>query len=161
LCAEDDRFVLSRSWTTRSPRPNEGPNAYTFVDRAAFEKHVADDGFLEWAEYHGNLYGTPVPDPADPRHAVLVIETQGARNVLQRHPDTTLIVVAPPSEEVLEARLRGRGDDDEHVRRRLRAAADELEAGLALSGHIVVNDDLTRAVADVRRILENRLSGET
>jgi guanylate kinase len=161
LCAEDDRFVLSRSWTTRAPRAAEGPNAYTFVDRAAFEKHIGQDGFLEWAEYHGNLYGTPVPDPDDPRHVVLVIETQGARNVLERHPDATLIVIAPPSEAELEARLRGRGDDDEHVRRRLQAAADELEAGLALTGHIVVNDDLTQAVGEVRRILENRLSGET
>jgi guanylate kinase len=160
LCAEDDRFVLSRSWTTRSPRAGEGPNAYTFVDRPTFEKHIADGGFLEWAEYHGNLYGTPMPDPDDPRHVVLVIETQGARNILERFPEATAILIRPPSAEELEARLRGRGDDDEHVLRRLQAAAHELEAGLALTDQIVINDDLTQAVAEVRRILENRLSRE-
>ena len=152
--------MLSRSWTTRAPRAGEGPNAYTFVDRATFEAHAANGDFLEWAEYHGNLYGTPLPEPTDERHVVLVIETQGARNIVERFPDSALIVIAPPSEEVLEARLRGRGDDDEHVRRRLQAAADELEAGLALTDQIVINDDLTQAVAEVRRILENRLSGE-
>ena len=92
---------------------------------------------------------------------MLVIETQGARNVLQAHPDAVAILIRPPSAEVLEARLRGRGDDDEHVLRRLQAAADELKAGVALTDQIVVNDDLTQAVAEVRRILENRLSGES
>lgn len=101
-----------------------------------------------------------MPDPADPRHVVLVIETQGARNILEAHPDVTAILIRPPSAEVLEARLRGRGDDDEHVLRRLQAAAHELEAGLALTDQIVINDDLTTAVRDVRRILENRLSRE-
>jgi guanylate kinase len=101
-----------------------------------------------------------VPDPADPRHVVLVIETQGARNILDAHPDAVAILIRPPSPEVLEARLRGRGDDDEHVLRRLEAAAHELEAGVALTDQIVINDDLTTAVAEVRRILENRLSRE-
>jgi guanylate kinase len=160
LCAEDDRFVLSRSWTTRAPRSGEGPNAYTFVDRATFEQNIANGGFVEWAEYHGNLYGTPVPDPKDPRHLVLVIETKGARNIVDRFPDASVIVIVPPSVEELEARLRRRGDDEEHVVRRLQAAKDELEAGLALTDQFVVNDDLTQAVAEVRRILANRLSGE-
>jgi guanylate kinase len=160
LCAQDPRFVVSRSWTTRKPRPGEDPQAYTFVDRDTFEQRIRADGFLEWAEYHGNLYGTPAPESGDPRHLVLVIETQGAQKVLNYHPETPVILIAPPSAEVLEARLRGRGDDDEHVRRRLQAATDELEAGLKLTDQIVVNDDLNRAVGEVRRILVDRLSGE-
>jgi guanylate kinase len=160
LCAEDDRFVLSRSWTTRSPRPGEGPNAYTFVDRPTFERHIAEGGFLESAEYHGNLYGTPVPDPDDPRHLVLNIELQGARQILERFDqDTFLLLLEPPSIEVLEARLRGRGDDEPALQRRLAAALEELAEGRQIAHATVVNDDLTRAVGEVRRILENRLSG--
>ncbi len=158
LCAQDHRFVVSRSWTTRQRRPREAADAYVFVSRGEFEQRIAEDGFLEFAEYHGNLYGTPTPDPSEPRHLILVIETQGARNVLERHPETVVVVLGPPSAEVLEQRLRARGDDDEHVRRRLQAAADELQAGAALTDLYVVNDDLTRVVGEVRRILEDRLS---
>ena len=133
---------------------------YTYVDRDTFERRIAEDGFLEWAEYHGNLYGTPSPDPDDPRHLVLVIETQGAAQILQRHRgDVCVILLEPPSVEALEGRLRERGDDDEAVARRLAHAAAEIEAGLKLTDLLVVNDDLNQAVADVRRILEGRLSG--
>lgn len=160
LCAEDDRFVLSRSWTTRPPRAGEGPNAYTFVDRDAFEARIAAGGFLEWAEYHGNLYGTPMPDPADQRHLVLVIEIQGARQVLDLFPDDAfMIVLEPPSEEVHLERIRGRGDDEAAVQRRVAAAFEELAEGREIAHATVVNDRLTQAVTDVRRILEGRLSG--
>jgi guanylate kinase len=160
LCAEDDRFVLSRSWTTRARRPGDGPNAYTFVDRSTFEKRIADDGFLEWAEYHGNLYGTPTPDPSDDRHLVLNIELQGAQQVLDMFPDDTfLVLLEPPSPEVLTHRLRGRGDDEAAVQRRVAAAIEEIAEGRGLAHAVVVNDDLTRAIGEVRRILEARLSG--
>lgn len=160
LCAEDDRFVLSRSWTTRAPRDGEGPNAYTFVDRAAFERRIAAGGFLEWAEYHGNLYGTPRPDPGDPRHLVLNIELQGARQIIEMFPDETfLVLLEPPSQEVLTDRLRSRGDAEADVQRRVAAAFEELAEGRGIAHAVVVNDDLTRALAEVRRILEARLSG--
>jgi guanylate kinase len=161
LCAEDDRFVLSRSWTTRAPRAGDGPDAYTFVDRATFEQHIADGGFLEWAEYHGNLYGTPVPDPTDARHLVLNIELQGARNILERFgQDCFLLLLEPPSIEALEARLRGRGDEETVLQRRLTTALEELAEGRQIAHATVVNDDLTQAIGEVRRILANRLSGE-
>ena len=161
LCAEDDRFMLSRSWTTRAPRPGEGPDAYTFVDRPTFERHIADGGFLEWAEYHGNLYGTPVPQADDPRHLVLVIEVQGARQMLERYPDDTfMLLLEPPSPEVQEQRLRGRGDDETAVQRRVAAALEELADGRGIAHASVINDDLNQAVAEVRRILEGRLSGD-
>ena len=160
LCAEDDRFVLSRSWTSRARRPGDGPNAYVFVDRETFEKRIAEDGFLEWAEYHGNLYGTPKPDPADSRHLVLNIELQGARQIIEMFPeDTFMILLEPPSHDVLTERLRGRGDDEEAVQRRVAAAFEELAEGRGVAHAVVVNDDLTRAIGQVRRILEARLSG--
>jgi guanylate kinase len=161
LCEQDPRFVISRSWTTRQRRPGEAADAYVFATRREFEDRVAANGFLEWAEYHGNLYGTPTPDPDDDRHLILVIETQGAANILERFPETVAVIIRPPSAEVLLARLRARGDDDEHVKRRLEAAAHELDAGAALTDLYVVNDDLNQAVEDLGRILEGRLSGGT
>lgn len=160
LCAEDDRFVLSRSWTTRPRRAGDGPNAYTFVDRDAFERRIADGGFLEWAEYHGNLYGTPRPDPGDARHLVLNIEIQGARQIIDLFPDETfMVLLEPPSQDVLTERLRGRGDAEDAVQRRVAAAFEELAEGRGIAHAVVVNDDLTQAIQDVRRILEDRLSG--
>ena len=160
LCAEDDRFVLSRSWTTRAPRAGEGPNAYTFVDRETFQRHIDADGFLEWAEYHGNLYGTPRPDPADPRHLVLNIELQGARQIIDRFGDETfMVLLEPPSHDVLTERLRSRGDDEAAVQRRVAAAFEELAEGRGIAHAVVVNDDLTQAIEEVRRILASRLSG--
>lgn len=158
LVREEPDLVLSRSWTTRPRRPGEPDDAYTFVDRATFEAHAAAGGFIEWAEYHGELYGTPAPDPADPRHIVLVIEVQGAQQILETFGErATMILIEVPSPEVQEARLRKRGDDDEAVRRRVLAAEAELAEGRRLAHFTVVNDDLDRAVAEVRRILAGRL----
>ncbi len=163
MCAEDDRFVLSRSWTTRAPRPGDGPDAYVFVDRERFQRHIDDNGFLEWADYHDHLYGTPVPDPADRgRHLVLVIEVQGARQILERYPDATfMLLLEPPSQEVQAERLRGRGDDEIAIQRRVAAALEELADGRGIAHANVVNDDLNRAIGEVRRILEGRLSGDS
>lgn len=159
LCELDPRLVVSRSWTTRARRAGEPADAYVFVSREEFEANIAAGGFMEWAEYHGHLYGTPRPDAADPRHVILVIEVQGARQVLAQAPaDTFMILLEPPSEEVQAARLRARGDDEDAVIRRVSAAQVELADGRQLAHAVVVNDDLTRAVEDVRRILEGCLS---
>jgi guanylate kinase len=159
LCEVDPRFVVSRSWTTRAPRPGEPADAYTFVDRDTFEARIAADGFLEWAEYHGNLYGTPKPDPDDPRHLVLTIEIQGALNVLGMDPDAVMILLELPAPEMQAERMRERGDDEASIRRRVEGAFEELAEGRKIAHATVVNDDLTRAVDEVRRILVDRLSG--
>lgn len=144
---------MSRSWTTRQPRPAETDADYKFVTRAQFEEGIANNVFLEWAEYVGNLYGTPVPDPESPTDILLVIEVQGAAQVLRLVPDAVMIFMEFPSRDVQEARLRSRGDTPEQIAPRLAIAATEEARGRELAHHVVVNDDLDRAVAEVASIL--------
>jgi guanylate kinase len=153
LVAEDPTLWLSRSWTTRARRPGEAEDAYVFVDRPAFEERIRRDGFFEWAEFLGHLYGTPVPDPPTGTDVLLEIDLQGARQVRSLRPSATLILLLPPSPQVQEARLRARGDDEAHIAKRLRAgAAEELE-GRAIADAVVVNSDLAQATSDVAGIV--------
>ncbi|MFM9226427.1 MAG: guanylate kinase, partial [Actinomycetota bacterium] len=91
LMARDRALWLSRSWTTRARREGEPEDAYVFVDRTTFESRIAEGGFLEWTEFLGNLYGSPVP-PEDPdRDIVLEIELNGAEQVKARHPGAIMV----------------------------------------------------------------------
>ncbi|HEV8115236.1 MAG TPA: guanylate kinase [Acidimicrobiales bacterium] len=157
----DPRLRLSRSWTTRPRRPGEPEDAYTFVDEAAFDAHLARDGFLEHDEFLGNLYGTPVPEALDdPEHDLLLeINVQGAEQVRHHRPDALVVLLVAPTRAVQEARLRARGDDDDHVAKRLAIADVEEAKGLALADAVVVNDDLDRAVAEVAGIVGSRRPG--
>jgi guanylate kinase len=150
---------LSRSWTTRRRRPGESEDAYVFVDRDTFESRVAHGGFFEWAEFLGNLYGTPVADPAPGRDLLLEIDLQGAREVRRLRPDATLVLLLPPSPDVQAERLRGRGDDEEHIARRLAEGADEEREGREIADAVVVNGTVAQATADVASILANCRSG--
>ena len=157
--AADPWLRLSRSWTTRTRRPGEAEDAYVFVDRPAFEAKAAAGGFFESAEFIGNLYGTPVPESGDGRDVLLEIDLQGAIQVRKLRPDTTLILLLPPSSKVQADRLRGRGDDESHVARRLAEGAEEERAGRRIADHVVVNDTVAQATADVASILQVRRSG--
>jgi len=144
---------LSRSWTTRARRPGETDDAYVYVDRETFEARVADGGFFEWAEFIGNLYGTPITDPVPGRDVLLEIDLQGARQVRKIRPDATLILLLPPSPAIQEERLRARGDDEEHIARRLTEGAEEERLGREIADAVVINDTVAQSTADVRSIL--------
>ncbi len=159
LINDDPRLWLSRSWTTRERRPGEREDAYVFVDRARFEGAVAAGGFLEWAEFLGHLYGTPVPDPPAGADTLLEIEVQGARQIRQRLPEALLVFVVPPSAAEQERRLRARGDPEHRVRQRLAKAAGEAAAAAELGAVEVVNDDLDRAVTEVAAYIRARRPG--
>ena len=151
-------LAVSVSATTRPPRPGEVDGvAYWFLSRSAFDELVASGGFLEWAEFAGNRYGTPwrsVEQPlADGATVVLEIEVQGAAQVRSRFPDAVLIFLVPPSHEVLVQRLRGRGSDDEQrIAERMAIAQEELEHAGEFD-HVVVNDTVDAAVDAIGRIL--------
>jgi guanylate kinase len=154
-------FHFSVSMTTRPARPDEVDGVdYRFVDRAAFEAAVAAGEMVEWAEYSGHLYGTPRAAIEGPLAAgadvLLDIEILGARQVKEAFPEALMVYVLPPSMEVLEERLRGRGDTDpEAVARRLAVAEWQIDQARALFDHFVVNDDLATAIGEVAGILSS------
>ena len=116
LVARDPALWLSRSWTTRSRRPGERPDAYVFTTTEEFERRAHAGGFLEWTEFLGNYYGTPYPEQLgrpDAPDIVLEIELDGAQQVMRKHPEAILIFVLPPSRDEQERRLRGRGDPND------------------------------------------------
>jgi guanylate kinase len=154
LIETDGHLWLSRSWTTRQRRDSESGDEYFFVTRDEFERAIAEEAFVEWAEFRDNLYGTPKAAAPDGRDVLLEIEVQGAEQVLAHNPDAVVFLVLPPSMERLEERLRTRGDDDQHVHDRLKIAPAELEKGHELATYVVVNDDLERATGEILSILE-------
>jgi guanylate kinase len=153
-----DDFVFSVSITTRPPRQGERDGVdYEFVARDAFERLIEADELVEWAEVHGNLYGTPrrMLDGARDRgrHPVLDIDVQGARQIRERVPEAVTIFIFPPSGEALRKRLAKRGTEDpKEIRRRLEAAHREMEEAASFD-YIVVNEALDEAVARVREIV--------
>ena len=159
LLRHDDRLWLSRSWTTRARREGEDPDAYVWVTPEAFRERAEAGGFLEWAEFLGNLYGTPTPDPPDGMDVLLEIDVQGARQVKAAYPEAVGVLVRPPSREVQEARLRGRGDPEEKIQQRLLLADREEWEGAGLADHEVVNDDLDGVVEEVAGIIDAWRSG--
>jgi guanylate kinase len=154
LVRQDPRLHLSRSWTTRARRPGEPADAYHFVDRATFEKAAEAGEFLEWAEVvPGQLSGTPLPSPPPGQDLVLEINVEGARQVRALRPDAVVVLVVAPSEEAQTERMRERGDAPEQIARRVALGREEERIGRGLADHVIVNDDLDRAVAELASIL--------
>lgn len=144
---------LSRSWTTREQRPGEADDAYVFVSREDFDRRIESGGFLEWAEFLGNLYGTPIPAAPDDAHIILEIDVQGARQIVELVEDPILIFIEAPSEEAQRARLESRGDPPEQVAERVAKAAEEATAGAELGATVVVNHTVEGTVDELHRII--------
>lgn len=150
---------VSVSATTRPPRPGEVDGRdYFFISDADFDGLIATEGLLEWAEVHGSArYGTPkapvLAAVSEGRRVILEIELQGSRQVRTRLPGARYVFIAPPDRETLLERLRGRGTETEaQVRRRLETANTELAAAEEFD-HVIVNDELGRAVAELVDLL--------
>ncbi len=152
--AADPNLWLSRSWTTRARRDGEDAHAYRFVTDTEFAAEVERGGFLEWAEFQGNRYGTPWPEAPEGRDVVLEIDTQGAAQVAGRDPRALLLFLVPPSVDELRRRLVGRGDRADRVEARLAIAEKERARAAELGAIEIVNDDLETCVARVRALIE-------
>ena len=151
-------FYYSISMTTRSPRPGETDGKdYFFVSRETFDKKVKEGNLLEWAEFVGNCYGTPKEVVDSYREkgvdVLLEIETNGAKQVMEKCPDAVSIFIVPPDFAALESRIRGRSTEDEAtIQRRLAKARAELELAPNYK-HVVLNDSVDRAAEEIRSII--------
>jgi len=156
LVAGDPDLTLSRSWTTRPRRIDDAPDAYVFVDLDAFLAHRDAGGFLEWNEFLGELYGTPMPD--DQGDLLLEIDVAGGRQVRDHRPEALLVFVEAPSDDELRRRLLGRGEAPDRTEARIAEAGRERAEAVALGYATVVNDDLGRALAVIDGLLAERRS---
>jgi guanylate kinase len=156
LVEADPTLWLSRSWTTRPRRVDDGPSAYHFSTREEFEAHRDAGGFLEWNEFHGNLYGTPLPDAPPNRDVLLEIDVNGGRQVRAHDPDALLIFIDAPSVDEQRERLVRRGDSVELAEARIREGERERRDAQTLGYVFVINDDIDRAVAEIRRTIAAR-----
>ena len=153
-----DNYALSVSMTTRQPRPGESDGKeYFFVSREVFEKTIAENGLIEYANYCGNYYGTPkeyVEKQLEKgKDVILEIEIQGALKVREQFPTALRLFVMPPSAQELKKRLEGRGTETEEViDKRLKRATEEAE-GIENYDFIVINDKLEECVKEMHGLI--------
>lgn len=155
---------LSISTTTRSPRPGEGNGReYHFVEPAEFQSMIKQQEFLEWAEVHGNYYGTSkkwiVDQLAAGADVLLEIDWQGAQQVRSLFPAAIGVFILPPSMEELTRRLTGRATDSQDVIARRLAAAQAEMRHVGEFDYVIINDQLEQALDDLRAVVRaSRLS---
>lgn len=160
LMAQDDQLVLSISCTTRAPRPGEEDNRhYRFLSVEAFTAMREADTLLEWAEVHGNYYGTPRDrideSIAQGKDVILEIDWQGAQQVRRHFPEAVGVFILPPSIEALEARLRNRGQDEDHIiSRRLLAAGSEMSHAPEFQ-YVIINQEFSVALEQLSHIVSS------
>ncbi len=158
LLESEAEVGLSVSHTTRPPRPGEVDGRdYHFIAPPEFERMLQAGEFLESAVIYGNRYGTSQKwierERAAGRDVLLEIDWQGAQQVRRLMRQVVSIFILPPSLEVLESRLKGRGQDSaETIARRLAAARDEI-SHVAEYDYVIINEDFTRAALDLRSII--------
>ena len=155
------------SATTRDERPGDDKGKkYDYVSRDEFFRRLDDDQFLEYAQVYENYYGTPknptVDDLGAGKDVLLEIDVQGALQVRYQYPEAMMIFILPPDEPTLLERLKGRARDSaDDMTRRFRAAKREIHMakGSRAFDHMVINDNLDRAVSEIRRIISNKKAG--
>lgn len=155
---KDERFVVSVSATTRSPREGEIDGVhYHFITREAFEKKIEIGEMLEYAQYCDNYYGSPA-DMIEKnlnagKNVILEIEVQGALQIMQKCPDAVSVFMVPPSIAELERRLRKRGTEtDDVIAKRIARAKEEIPFSKHYQ-YVIVNDALEDAVADFKAVV--------
>ncbi|MCQ2501403.1 MAG: guanylate kinase [Lachnospiraceae bacterium] len=159
LMSQYDNYALSISCTTRKPREGEVDGVhYFYKTKEEFEAMIAENGFLEHAQYVGNYYGTPkayVEEMLEQgKDVILEIEIQGALNVRNLVPDVLLLFVTPPSAEELERRLVSRGTETpEVIRSRMDRAVEEAEF-MDRYDYLVINDDLDTCVKEMHELIQ-------
>jgi len=158
LLLEAEPVRLSISFTTRQPRPGEQDGReYHFVDTATFRAMIERQEFLEWAEVHGNFYGTSkkwiAEQLAVDADVLLEIDWQGAQQVRQQFPDAIGVFILPPSMEELERRLTGRGTDAADVIARRLAAAQAEMHHVGEFDYVIINNQLEEALLDLRAVV--------
>ena len=166
LLEADKELQLSISFTTRKPRGEEREGVdYHFVDEASFRAMIERGAFIEWAEVHGNLYGSSrewtEQTLTGGKDVLFDIDVQGGQQLKRIFPEACLVFVLPPSMEELEQRLRRRGTDaDAVIEKRLDAARMEIDRGLAGYDFVITNQQLDRALFDLTSIVRaQRLRG--
>ncbi len=158
-------ICYSVSFTTRSPRKGEKDGIdYHFIEKEKFKKLLEIDKWAEWAEVHGNYYGTSntflKKKMEKGRNVLLEIDIQGTRQILAKYPQSITIYLFPPSWEDLEKRLSGRGTDTEEViERRLKDAREEFKYR-EIYQHVIVNDNLERAKKNLIKLVKRYKKGE-
>jgi len=155
-----DQYALSISATTRNPREGEeNGREYFFITTEEFEKLIEEDGLIEHAKYVNNYYGTPRKYVEDKLSqgidVILEIEIQGALQIKEQYKDAVLLFVMPPSAQILEKRLRGRGTETDDVIAKRLSRAKEEAVGIEKYDYIVVNDDLDECVEKVHEIISS------
>jgi guanylate kinase len=159
LLQEFSEFRFSVSHTTRRPRANEVDGQdYHFVDEKSFRTIIGENGFAEWAEVHGNLYGTSVTEielarAADKVGVLFDVDYQGARQIKEKFPHAIGVFILPPSMDELRRRLDDRGSDDADSRRRRFDNAREEIGHYPFFDYMIVNDELQRALTELRGIV--------
>lgn len=149
----------SISYTTRSPRKGEQEGVdYHFITQDLFCERIKSNDWAEWAEVHGNFYGTSAKflekTLNSGKDVLLDIDTQGAKKLWSRYPDAISVFIMPPSFEVLEERLAKRGTDSaESIARRLEDAKKEMREAASYDV-VITNGDLSLAIADLKKVIE-------
>ena len=160
LLSQYDNYALSISATTRKPRGTEvDGKEYFFKTVEEFEKMIAQEELIEYANYVGNYYGTPKAyveeQLASGKDVVLEIEIQGALKVKEQFPETLLLFVTPPNATILKERLVGRGTETmEVIEQRMNRAAEESE-GILSYDYLLINDDLQTCVEQMHQIIQS------